>query len=55
MFSVHNVPAEWQFISPAKAAMGYTADEMRLQCEYNAVFPNNPGIQSVRLLRNALH
>lgn len=52
---MHNVPAEGQFISPAKAALGYTAEEMRLQCEYNAVFPNNPRIRSVRLLRNALH
>lgn len=48
MFSMHNVPDEGQFISPAKAAIGYTAKEMRFQCEY-IVFPNKPEIRSARL------
>jgi len=55
MFSVHNVPAEGQFTSPAKADTGDAAEETRLKRKYNAAFHNNPGVWSVRLLRNALH
>lgn len=44
-----------QFIRPAKASTGYTAEERRLQSEYNAVFLCNTSIRFLKLLRNALH